>query len=454
MSARASRRTTNRPLTVGALVLCVFMAALEATVVATAMPTVITELGGFHYYGWVTAGYLLASTVSVPIYGKLADLYGRKPWLLVGIGFFLVGSMASGLSRGIFELVAFRVVQGLGAGAMLPLSLTIVGDIYSFENRGKVQGFFSGVWGVSAIVGPLIGGAIVASLSWRWVFYLNVPLGIGAAALLLLAFREDVQTRQGRIQWLSALCLTAGSTMLLASAEGARGAIFLPIAVALLAGFVRSEQRADEPILPMALFRERLFVVASVLTTVLGGIMMGTLTYLPLFVQGVLGGSPTEAGASITPMLVVWPITSAVIGRLLARLGFRTPVVTGAVLVAIASLGLAFTVKEKTSTLWLHVFTGAFGAGMGMAVPSTLIAVQTSVRWAERGAATASSMFFRTMGGALMVGALGSVLAANLSRLHLLFVIMAGASIVALVTALLFPSTDPRQMAGAALPEP
>src|SRR5258708_2721964 len=200
MSASSSRRTTHRRLTVGALVLCVFMAALEATVVATAMPTVIAELGGFRYYGWVTAGYLLASTVSVPIYGKLADLYGRKPWLLVGIGLFLIGSMASGLSRSIFELVAFRVVQGLGAGSMLPLSLTIVGDIYSFENRGKVQGFFSGVWGVSAIIGPLLGGAIVNSLSWRWVFYVNVPLGLGPAPLLPVPSPHTLQNPTAPLQ--------------------------------------------------------------------------------------------------------------------------------------------------------------------------------------------------------------------------------------------------------------
>jgi EmrB/QacA subfamily drug resistance transporter len=482
MPSASSRRPANRSVTVLALVLCVFMAALEATVVATAMPTVIADLGGFRLYGWVTAGYLLASTVSVPVYGKLADLYGRKPWLLVGIGLFLVGSMASGLSRGIALLIAFRVVQGLGAGSMLPLSLTIVGDLYSFEARGKVQGFFSGVWGVSAIVGPLIGGAIVKSLSWRWVFYVNVPIGLAAAAALIFAYHENVTPRPGRIQWASAVVLTVASSLLLGGAEGGKSFALFPVALVLLAVFVRLEKSADEPILPVSLFRERLFVVASVLTTLLGGVMMGTLTYLPLFVQGVLGGSPTEAGASITPMLVVWPITSAVIGRLLARLGFRIPIVVGGVLVAGASTGLALVIHQQASAFWLHVFTGAFGAGMGMAVPSSLIAVQTSVKWEQRGAATASSMFFRSMGGALMVGALGSLLATNLSQsfppdvvarlldrsqtnaagplvtalasgIHLLFVVMAASSALAFVAALLFPGTDPREMAGAAVPE-
>jgi MFS family permease len=363
---------------------------------------------------------------------------------------------------------------------MLPLSLTVVGDLYSFENRGKVQGFFSGVWGVSAIVGPLIGGAIVKSLSWRWVFYVNLPVGLAAGALLVFALHENVRKRAGRIQWRSALALTVASTLLLASADGGRKILLLPVAVILLAWFIRGEKRTDEPILPMALFRERLFVVSSVVTGILGGLMMGTLTFLPLFVQGVLGGSPTEAGASISPMLVVWPITSAVVGRLLAKIGFRMPVVGGGILVAASSVGLAFEVRQRTSLFFLHVFTGVFGAGMGMAVPSVLIAVQTSVRWEQRGAATASSLFFRTMGGALMVGALGSILANDLSRsfspdvvarlldrsqsteppeplvgalasgLHLLFVMMAGASLLALGAALLFPRTDPSEMAGAA----
>jgi EmrB/QacA subfamily drug resistance transporter len=470
---------TRRRLTVAALVLCVFMAALEATVVATAMPTVIADLGGLSFYGWVTAGYLLASTVSVPVYGKLADMYGRKRWLLIGIAFFLVGSMASGLSRNIGDLIAFRVVQGLGAGAMLPLSLTVVGDLYSFAERGKVQGFFSGVWGVSAIVGPLVGGAIVKSLSWRWVFYVNVPVGLCAATLLAFAFVERVEKRGGRIQWVSAVTLTIASSLLLASVEGARSLLLLPVGAILLAVFIRLELRSEEPILPLALFKNRLFIVCIVLTTILGGLMMGTLTFLPLFVQGVLGGSPTVAGASITPMLVVWPITSAIIGRLLGRLGFRIPTLAGAVIVVGASVGLALVLREAGSSTWLHVFTGMFGAGMGMAVPSTLIAVQTSVRWDMRGAATASSMFFRTMGGALMVGALGSVLAAYLARsfspevvarmldrskpgaasgplvaalasgIRFIFGIMAGASVLALGAALFFPRTDPAEMAGA-----
>ncbi|HEX9298430.1 MAG TPA: MFS transporter [Polyangiaceae bacterium] len=266
-------RVTNRPLTVAALVLCVFTAALEATVVATAMPTVIAELGGIRLYGGVTAGYLLASTVSVPIYGKLADLRGRRPWLLVGIALFLIGSIASGMSRSIVELIVFRVVQGLGAGAMMPLALTVVGDIYSFRDRGRIQGYFSGVWGLSAIIGPLAGGAIVKALSWRWVFYVNVPLGLAAALLLVLGLHENVAKGHARIEWKSAVILTVASTLLLATAEGKTGLLLVPVVAVLLAVFIRFERKSKEPILPIELFRDRLFVVACVLTTILGGVM-------------------------------------------------------------------------------------------------------------------------------------------------------------------------------------
>jgi EmrB/QacA subfamily drug resistance transporter len=476
-----SSRRTNRPLTMAALVACVFMSALEATVVATAMPTVIAELGGIRLYGWVTAGYLLASTVSVPIFGKLADLRGRKRWLLFGVALFLVGSVASGLSQNLVQLIVFRVVQGLGAGAMAPLALTVVSDLYSFRERGRVQGFFGSVWAVSAVVGPLLGGAIVKVLSWRWVFFVNVPIGLLAALLLVSAFHEREVVHDGRIHWKSAAALTLGSSLLLGVGEGREGLLLLPVAVVLLALFTQLERGAPEPILPTDLFRDRLFVVNIALTTMLGGISMGTVTFLPLFVQGVMGGSPTEAGASISAMLVTWPLASMVTGRLLPRLGFRLPIVIGSFLVAAAAAGLAVTVQEATSTRALHVMTGALGLGMGMAVSSSLIAVQTSVRWERRGTVTASSIFFRTMGGALAVATFGSMLGYALSQsfppdviarvlgpdraahveltgplvsalasgIHRLFVIMGAGGAFAFATALLFPATPPTEMAGA-----
>jgi EmrB/QacA subfamily drug resistance transporter len=469
-----------------ALVACVFMSALEATVVATAMPTVVAELGGIRLYGWVTAGYLLASTVSVPIFGKLADLQGRKRWLLAGVAIFLLGSMASGLSQTLMQLIAFRVVQGIGAGAMAPLALTVVSDLYSFKERGKVQGFFGSVWGISAVVGPLLGGAMVKVLSWRWVFFVNLPVGIAAALLLVASFHESAVPHKGRIEWKTAALLTTGASLLLAAGEGREGLLLLPVAAVILAVYIRLERASAEPILPIDLFRDRLFVVIIALTVVLGGISMGTVTFLPLFVQGVMGGTPTEAGASISAMLFTWPLASVVTGRLLPRIGFRLPIVCGSLLVAGAALGLAMTVQEATTTRALHVMTGALGLGMGMSVSSSLIAVQTSVRWERRGTATASSIFFRTMGGAVAVAAFGSMLGYSLAQsfppdviarvlgpdrashveisgplvaalaagIHRLFVIMGVAGVAAFATALLFPSTRPTEMLGAMASEP
>jgi EmrB/QacA subfamily drug resistance transporter len=469
-----------------ALVACVFMSALEATVVATAMPTVVAELGGIRLYGWVTAGYLLASTVSVPIFGKLADLRGRKRWLLVGVALFLVGSIASGFSQTLIQLIAFRVVQGLGAGSIGPLALTVVSDLYSFKERGRVQGFFSSVWGLSAVVGPLLGGAIVKVLSWRWVFFLNVPIGIAAALLLIVAFHERVSVQKGRIHWRSAAALTIGSTLLLAAGEGREGLLFLPVAILLLVLFIRLERGSPDPILPLDLFRDRLFSVNIVLTTILGGISMGTITFLPLFVQGVMGGTPTEAGASISAILFTWPLASVITGRLLPRIGFRLPIVAGALLVGTAALGLAMTVDQATNMRALHVLSGVLGLGMGMAVSSSLIAIQTSVRWERRGTATASSLFFRTMGGAVAVATFGSLLGFALAEsfppeliarvlgpdksdradisgslvsalaggIHRLFVIMGAGGVAAVMTALFFPATRPTEMVGAMASQP
>jgi len=277
------------------------------------MPTVVGDLGGIHFYSWVFTAYLLTSTVTVPLYGKLADLYGRKPVLLFGIGVFLVGSMASGLARGIGTLIAFRAVQGLGAGAMQPTTLTIVGDIYNLEERSRMQGVFGAVWGVAGLVGPLLGGIIVKYLSWRWVFFINVPAGIAAAAVLMIALHEDVAHRQHSLDWAGAGLLTVGLSALLFGAQGgSASAIGLPVAAVLLALFVIVERRAVEPVLPLGLFRQPVIGVATLAGALVGAGMISMVTYVPLYVQGVLGGSPTEAGSAITPMVIGWPIASAI----------------------------------------------------------------------------------------------------------------------------------------------
>ena len=407
---------TNRPLTVVSLLLSISMAAMEMTVVSTAMPTVVGDLGGIHYYSWVFTAYLLTSTATVPLYGKLADLYGRKPVLLAGIAVFLAGSMASGLAGSIGALIAFRAVQGLGAGAMQPTTLTIVGDIYNLEERARMQGVFGAVWGVAGLVGPLLGGIIVKYLSWRWVFFINVPAGIAAAALLVGALHENVEHRRHSLDWAGSALLTFGLTALLIGVQGGRAsAVGLPLAAVSLGIFFFVERRAPEPVLPLDLFRQRVMAVATTSGALVGAGMISMVTYVPLYVQGVLGGSPTEAGSAITPMVIGWPIASAISGRALPRVGFRILVRSGLIISAVAAVALALLLRPGASLHVPQALSALFGIGLGFANTALLIAVQTSVEWRQRGVATASTMFARTIGGTLAVGVLGALLSAALS---------------------------------------
>jgi EmrB/QacA subfamily drug resistance transporter len=408
---------TNRPLTVVSLLLSLSMAAMEMTVVSTAMPTVVGDLGGIHLYSWVFTAYLLTSTVSVPLFGKLADLYGRKPVLLAGIGVFLLGSIASGLAGGIGTLIAFRALQGLGAGAMQPTTLTIVGDIYNLEERSRMQGVFGAVWGVAGLIGPLLGGIIVKYLSWRWVFFINVPAGIAAAVLLMVALHENVERRAHSLDWAGAGLLTVGLTALLIGVHGGRAAaVGLPVAALSLLVFLVAERRAPEPVLPLELFRQRVIAVATAAGALVGAGMISMVTYVPLYVQAILGGSPTEAGSAITPMVIGWPIASAVSGRLLPRVGFRPLVRTGLLISAVAAVALGALLRPGASLHLPQALSALYGVGLGLANTALLIAVQTSVEWRQRGVATASTMFARTIGGTLAVGVLGAVLSSALLR--------------------------------------
>ncbi|HZI06072.1 MAG TPA: MDR family MFS transporter [Archangium sp.] len=410
-------RTTHRSLTTVALALSLFMAALEMTVVSTAMPTVVGELGGLHSYAWVFTAYMLASTVTVPIYGKLADLYGRKPVLLFGIGLFLAGSILSGLSTSMNMLIAFRTLQGLGAGAMQPVALTIVGDLYTLEQRAKVQGVFSAVWGISGLVGPLTGGLIVKYLTWHWVFFINVPVGLGALALLVVFFHEQVQRKPQKLDYAGAALLSAGVVALLFGVQGiGRNLLALPVGAVLLAAFVRVERKAAEPVIPMSLFQNPAIVIASVAGALFSAAMFGATTYVPLYVQGVLGGSATLAGGMITPMIVAWPVASVVAGRMLLKTGFRPLIVGGFGLSVIGTAAMALLLEPGSSLLIPELAMALFGIGLGFASTSLLIAVQTSVGWELRGVATASHMFFRTIGGALGVGLMGGVVVSQLLK--------------------------------------
>jgi EmrB/QacA subfamily drug resistance transporter len=409
-------KTTNRGLTVVALLLGLFLAAMEMTVVSTAMPTAVGDLGGLNLYAWAFAAYMLTATVTVPIHGKLADLHGRKPVMLAGLALFLVGSFACGQARSMEALIAFRALQGLGAGAIQPIALTIVGDLFDVRERARWQGVFGAVWGIAGLVGPLLGGAIVHYLSWRWVFYVNLPLGLGCAAVLSAAYHERVERHEHRLDLVGALLLTCGIVSALLAARAGRGAAALAASsLAFAALFVRVERRAREPLLPLDLFGQRVIGVASATGALVGAAMISMVTYVPLYAQSVLGATPTGAGSAIAPMAIGWPIASTLGGRLLPRVGYRVLIRGGLLLTAAAALAIALLLRPGAGLALPRVLTAVYGLGLGFANTPLVIGVQASVPWNRRGVATASTMFFRTIGGTLAVGILGGVLARTLA---------------------------------------
>lgn len=409
-------RTTHRPLTVLAVLLGMFMAAMEVTIVSTAMPSVVGDLGGLEHYAWVFSAYLIASTVTVPLFGKLADLYGRKPILLWGTAFFLLGSLLCGFAHSMSQLVFFRVVQGLGAGALQPTALTVVGDIFNLRERAKVQGFFGATWGLAGLVGPVLGGIIVKTLSWPWIFFINVPFGLASMAIFLFALHEDVERKRHALDWAGALTLAAGVVLVLLGATAARPLVPFAVGVLLLAAFVPIELRAKEPVLPLSLFALPAIAAASAMGFLLGGALLCATSFVPLFVQGVLGGSPLDAGRAITPMVIGWPIAATIGGRILPRVGFRFLIWVGLAVATAASATLAWITDAGVPLSRIQLAVGVLGAGMGFANTALLIAVQSTVDWKRRGTATASTLFFRTIGGAIAVGVSGAVVTGAIAR--------------------------------------
>ncbi len=407
-----------------ALMLGMALASLDATVVGTAMPSIVGKLGGFSLYSWVFSVYLLTSTTTVPIYGKLADLYGRKPLFLLGSGLFLLGSIASGAAQSMEQLILFRALQGLGAGAVLPLVLTIIGDIYDIAQRARIQGFFSGVWGISSVVGPALGGVIVDHFSWRWVFYINVPFGLLSMVLLLVAFKENIERTRHRLDYLGTFALTGSIVALLFGLlQGGASWAWLSLPslalfatfVVLLLVFLWQEQRAPEPILPLTLFKNRIIAVSSIGGLILGVSLFGISTYVPLFVQGVKGGAATDAGFILTPLLLSWPLASLAGGRLVIRFGYRTVALVGSLLTLVGTAMLLLLGRD-TGLPFLIVSMAFAGTGLGLNSIAFIISVQNAVPWNLRGVATASTQFVRTIGGTIGVALMGTILNAQLAQ--------------------------------------
>jgi EmrB/QacA subfamily drug resistance transporter len=406
-----------------ALMLGMSLAALDTTIVGTALPTIVGKLGGITLYSWVFSIYLLTSTTTVPIYGKLADLFGRKPVFLFGTALFLIGSIASGAAQSMEQLIIFRAIQGLGAGAVLPIVLTIIGDIFALKERARVQGLFSGVWGLSSIIGPALGGLIVDHFSWRWVFYINIPFGLLSALLLIIFFKEHVERKKHSLDYSGTLTLTGGIVALLfALLQGGTTWAWnsLPsvglfaFAAVLIALFIFQERRAPEPILPLALFQNRIIAISSIGGVILGVILFGVSTYVPLFVQGVKGGTATSAGIALGPMLVAWPLASTFSGKIILRYGYRFTAVLGA---SFAALGVCLVTLFNANTGLPFVVAAMVIIGLGLGFMSTafVLAVQNAVPWNLRGVATASTQFTRTMGGSVGVAVMGSILNAQMA---------------------------------------
>ena len=403
----------NRPLVVLAVMLSMFMAAMEATVVATAMPTVVADLHGIELYGYVGSLYIVASTIAVPLSGKLADRAGRRFVFLWGNLLFLAGSIASGAAPTMTALVAARVLQGLGAGALQPLALIVIADIFSLEERGRYQGLFGVVWGLAGVSGPLLGGLIVGALSWRWVFYLNVPVGVLATALFFASYREAPRvTERAPLDLAGAVSLALAITLVLGASSGFHPLLTVPASLVATATFLWVETRAADPVLPLGLFRSRVIGVASVIGFLLGAVMMTVVMYVPLYVQAVLGTSPAVAGGSVAPMLVGWPIAGAVSGRLAFRFGPRAILRAGCLAVAATACALPWVVDDLTL---LRVDLFVFGLGMGASTLAIIYSVQEDADPKHRGVASASSVFFRSIGGAMAVGVFGAIFARALA---------------------------------------
>jgi EmrB/QacA subfamily drug resistance transporter len=395
--------------------LAIFMAAVEATIVATAMPTIVAELGGFRLFSWVFAAYLLAAAVSTPLYGRLADLYGRKHVFVAGAVVFLLGSAACGFTRSMTLLVIFRIIQGLGAGSIQSIAMTIVGDIYTPSERARVQGWLSSVWGIAAIVGPLLGAFIVQHLHWAFVFWINLPIGIAAIGILAVYLDEQVEKRPHQIDVLGSLLLMLGVGAILMvvvqarSLDRSESVALVIIGVVALALLWVQELRAAEPIVPFRMWRSRIMAGGNSGSLAIGALFMCIVAFLPTYIQGVMGRSATVAGVIVATLSVSWSTGTVLSGWAMIGTSYRTSGTIGA-LCLIAGSAILMALDLHSGLAPLAVAGVLIGIGMGFCNQTFLVAVQSSVGWSERGIATASILFNRTIGMSLGAAIGGAIL--------------------------------------------
>lgn len=393
------------------------LVAIDATVLATAVPSIVGELGGFTQFPWLFSAYLLGQAVTTPIYAKLSDVFGRKSILLVGIGVFLLGSVLCAAAWNMLALIIFRAIQGIGAGAVQPTALTIVGDVYTVAERARVQGYLASVWAVSSVVGPMLGGAFSQLGIWRGVFLINIPLCLLAAWMFNRHFHEDVTRKDRSVDVLGAVLLAAAMTSLVLAVLGggqtwawtsAPSIGAFTTGAVLLAIFFVVERRAPEPILPMWVFSRRLLCATTIVAFGVGAILMGLTSYVPTYLEGSLRVQPIVAGLALAALTIGWPATAAIAGKLYLRWGFKRTAVVGASLVITGASGLA-ALAHRPNVAGVAVVCFVIGAGMGLLAVPTLIAAQSSVDWDERGMVTGNNMFARSLGSAVGVAVFGAI---------------------------------------------
>ncbi len=400
------------------------LVALDSTIIATAVPSIVTGIGGFSQFPWLFSIYLLAQAVTVPIYGRLSDLFGRKPVILFGIGLFLLGSVLCGLAWNMMVLILFRLVQGLGAGAIQPTGMTIIGDLYSVEERAKVQGYLASVWGIASVVGPTLGGVFSEYVSWRWIFFINIPLCLLAAGMLFRNFTERVERSHPKIDYRGAATLTIGcAALILGVLEGGQSWSWLSLpglgvpaaGLLLILAFVLIERRTDEPVLPLWVFSRRLLLTSSLVSAGVGALVLGLTSYIPTYVQDVLGTGPVVAGLALAMLTLGWPVSASQAGKLYLRIGFRNCALIGCGPVVLGTALLLFLGRH--SEVWqVGGCSFLIGLGLGIVAAPTLIAAQASVGWSQRGVVTGNNLFCRSLGSALGVAVFGAIANATLGH--------------------------------------
>lgn len=400
-----------------ALMLAKGLIAIDATILATAVPSVVRELGAFAQFPWLFSAYMLAEAVVVPIYAKLADTVGRKPVVLVGVGLFLLGSVLCGLAWNMTALILFRVVQGLGAGAVAPMTQTIVGDIYTVEERAQVQGYLSSVWAISSVVGPALGGVFSQFVSWRWIFLVNIPLCVVTGWSLSRSYHEEVSRQQHRVDYRGATTLTVGlAALVLALLQGGHGWAWLSwssllaigLGVLALALFPLVEARAAEPVLDLSILARPLIRTTTLISFGIGAVLVGITSYVPTYLESSIGVMPLVSGSAVAVLALGAPVAASISGRLYMRYGFRRTVQLGAAIAVVGTAGLA-AAGPWPSPVTVAAACFVIGFGIGWTAAPSLISAQASVAWSERGVVTGINVFARTAGSAVGVAVFGAV---------------------------------------------